>query len=172
MKKLFILPFAIAGLLLNIGCKSYEDKEYGPISYTLALEDGDEDLFEGPVEGYTTIAFNPEEFGFSKESVGGMRLNEITLKTEHPAGFGVFENFKIEVSSAKTDMLAIGVLNVITNGNEVVITGLDDAKIKNFNEVNEFNLHISGNLTQSLEEAFIITGEFTLRIESTEKEGK
>jgi hypothetical protein len=172
MKKLIFVPLAFSALLLMVGCKSYEDKEYGPLSYTIDMEDGDSDLFEGPIEGITTIIFKPEDFGFSKESVGGMRLKEITLKTENSSGFGVFENLKVEVSSANTDMLTIGVLNSVPNSNEVTITGLDEAKIKNFNDVNEFHLHISGNLKESLEEAFSISGEFTLRVESTEKEDK
>lgn len=165
-----IIFASLLGAAIATSCTSYEDKEYGPVHYSIDMEDGDEDLFEGPVEGITTIKFSPEDFGFSKESVGGMRLNQITLTTSNSSGFGVFDNLKVEVSSKNTDMLVIGVLNDVPSGNEVIIKGLDEAKIKNFKEVDEFYLHISGNLKEDLEEAITISGEFTLRVESSEKE--
>jgi hypothetical protein len=169
MKRIALLNFLLAGVFVS-SCTSYEDKEYGPVAYTIQMEDGDEDLFEGPIEGITTIKFTPEDFGFSKNSVGGMRLKEITLKTDNSAGFGAFDNLKIEVSSSNTDMLTIGVLNAVPAGNEITITGLDEAKIKKFKEVDEFYLHISGNLLEDMEEAFSISGEFILRVESSEKD--
>jgi len=130
-------------------CTSYEDKEYGPVEFSVDLEGGEEMLFEGPNEGITTIAFKPEDFGFSKESVGGMRLKSITLNTEHE--------------------IVIGVMDTATDGKSVTINGLEKAKIEKFNEVEEFYLHISGNLTEDVASVFTITGEFTLKVESSEK---
>lgn len=169
MKRIYLVTLCSAIFALG-SCTSYEDKEYGPIEFTVKLEGGEEMLFEGPNEGITTIAFKPEDFGFSKESVGGMRLKSITLNTENEKGFNVFDNLKIEVSSDNTAMLVIGVLNTSPDGKSVTITGREDAKIEKFNEVDEFYLHISGNLIEDLETAFTINGEFTLRVESSEKE--
>lgn len=167
--KLVTLFFAF-GLLFLIGsCTSYEEKEYGPISYEVAFEDGDDFLFEGPVEAITTIPFTPEEFGFTKESVGGMKLKSITITTSNEVGFGVFDNLKVEVSSPNTEMLTIGVLNKVPETRTLTIEGLDEAKIKNFDQVDEFYLHISGNLTEELQETFTIQGELLLSVESSEK---
>lgn len=169
MKRIYLVTLCSALFALG-SCTSYEDKEYGPVSFTVDLEGGEEMLFEGPNEGITTITFKPEDFGFSKESVGGMRLKSITLNTENENGFNIFENLKVEVSSDNTEMLVIGVMNTAPDGKSVTIQGLEDAKIENFNEVEEFYLHISGNLTEDLETSFSISGEFTLKVESSEKE--
>lgn len=169
MKKIQFL-FSIMSLLILFGsCTSYEDKEYGPVSYQVAFEDGDDFLFEGPVEAITTIPFKPDDYGFSKESVGGMKLKSITINTENEAGFGLFDNLKVEVSSANTEMLTIGVLNSVEDTRSLTIEGLQEAKIEDFDKVDEFYLHISGNLTEALEEKFEISGEFVLSIESSEK---
>lgn len=162
-----LLP--ILGILALVSCKSYNEKEYGPISFETAFEDGDDMLFEGPAEAVATIPFKPEEFGFSKSSVGGMQLKSITIKTNNPEGFGVFENLKIDVSSENTSSLTIGVLNDVPNGNTITIDGLESAKIKNFNQVDEFYLLIEGNLTTDLDDVFDVSGDFTLIIESTEE---
>lgn len=170
MKKIF-LSTLILGLIGSFtSCTSYEDKEYGPVEFKTAFEDGDDWLFEGPVEAIKTIPFNPEEYGFSKENVGGMRLKTIIINTTNEHGFGIFDNMKVEVSSPNTDMLTIGVLNTIEDGKSLTIKGLEDSKIKNFKEVDEFYLHISGNLTEELEESFEISGTFTLLVESSEKD--
>ncbi len=168
MKRIYLVTLCAAIFALG-SCTSYEVKEYGPVSFEVALEGGEEMLFEGPNEAITTIAFNPEEYGFTKESVGGMRLKSITLNTTNEEGFNVFENLKVEVSSENTEMLVIGVMNTSPDGKSVIIEGLEEAKIEKFNEVSEFFLHISGNLTKDLESAFTITGEFTLNVESSEK---
>jgi|GEM_PF-5997223 len=168
MKRIY--QATLCALLFTLGsCTSYEDKEYGPIEFNVELEGGEEMLFEGPNEAIATITFNPEEYGFSKESVGGMRLKSITLNTENEKGFNVFENLKVEVSSDNTEMLTIGVMNTAPDGKSITITGLEESKIEEFNEVDEFYLHISGNLTEDLETVFAISGEFTLKVESTEK---
>ncbi|MDG0973692.1 MAG: hypothetical protein P8O07_05985 [Crocinitomicaceae bacterium] len=168
MKRFYLVTLCAAIFALG-SCTSYEDKEYGPVSFEVDLEGGEEMLFEGPNEAISTIAFNPEEYGFPKESVGGMRLKSITLNTTNEEGFNVFENLKVEVSSENTEMLVIGVLNSSPEGKSVTIEGLEEAKIEKFNEVSEFFLHISGNLTKDLESVFTITGEFTLNVESSEK---
>jgi len=169
MKKIFYGTLVLTLLLGVSSCTSYEDKEYGPVDFEAAFEGGDDWLFEGPVEAITTIKFKPEDYGFAKENVGGMKLKSITINTDNENGFGVFDNMKVEVSSPNTDMLTIGVLNSIEGGQSITIDGLEDAKIENFNEVDEFFLHISGNLTKELEESFEINGAFTLLVESSEK---
>jgi hypothetical protein len=168
MKRIYLL-LSVLTLLFIASCTSYQEKEYGPIAYQMAFEDGDDFLFEGPVEAITTIPFKPEDFGFSKESVGGMKLKNITITTTNTSGFGIFENIKIEVSSKNTEMLTIGVLNNVTDTRSLTIEGLEEAKIKNFNQVDEFYLHISGNLTEGLEEKFEISGELLLSVESSEE---
>lgn len=151
-------------------CTSYEDKQYGPIQFEASFEDGDDMLFEGMnIEAMTTIKFNPEDYGFSKESVGGMRLDNITIKTNNAFKLGVLENLKVEVSSKDTDMLTIGVLNEVPDAVEVSFGGLEEAKIENFKSVDEFYLIISGNLKEELDEPFSISGEFTLNVESSEE---
>lgn len=162
-----VLVLTIIGTFVS--CTSYEDKEYGPVDFQVAFEDG-YGLYEGPVEAIKTIPFTPEEYGFSKENVGGMRLKSMTINTTNKHGFGIFDNLKIEVSSPNTDMLTIGVLNTIKGGESLTINGLEDSKIKDFNQVDEFFLHISGNSTKELEESFEISGTFTLLIESSEKD--
>ena len=169
MKQIYLVTLCSALFALG-SCTSYEDKEYGPVEFTIELEGGDDMLFEGPNEGITTIAFKPEDYGFSKESVGGMRLKSITLNTDNENGFNVFDNIKVEVSSDNTSMLTIGVMNTSPDGKSITIEGLEEAKIEKFKEVTEFNLHISGNLLEDLESTFTITGEFTLKVESSEKE--
>lgn len=170
MKKTLFNVLALTILVSISSCTSYEDKEYGPVDFEVAFEGGDDWLFEGPIEAIKTIPFNPEDYGFSKENVGGMRLKSLTINTENSHGFGIFENMKVEVSSPNTDMLTIGVLNAVEDGNTLTIEGLEEAKIKNFNQVDEFFLHISGNLTQELEESFEIRGTFTLLVESSDKD--
>jgi hypothetical protein len=167
MRKIFSI-LSLALIVSISSCTSYEDKEYGPIAFDAAFEGGDDWLFEGPVEAITTIKFKPEDFGFSKENVGGMRLKSITITTENQNGFDLFDNMKVEVSSPNTDMLTIGVMNKVKGGKSLTIEGLKESKIENFNEVDEFFLHISGNLTQELEESFKINGTFTLLVESSE----
>ena len=163
------LLFGILALGL-FSCTSYEDKQYGPVEFEASFEDGDDMLFEGvPIEAMTTIKFNPEEYGFSKESVGGMRLDRITIKTDNDFKLNVLENIKVEVSSKNTEMLTIGVLNDVPDAVEVSFEGLEDAKIKKFNTVDEFYLIISGNLMEDLDEPFRIYGEFTLNVESSEE---
>lgn len=168
MKKLFLYSFSIM-LFISTACTSYTEREYGPVEFSTAFEDGDDFLFEGPVEAVTTLKFTPEDFGFSKDKVGGMKLKTITINTTNENGFGVFENLKIEVSSQNTDMLTIGVLNTVPDANVIEITGLDEAKIKKFNTVDEFYLHISGNLTEELESSFEVSGQLTLSVESSEE---
>lgn len=167
MKNLF--PVIVLGFVFLSSCKSYNDKEYGPEEFSTAFEDGDEWLFEGPVEAIAVLNFNPEEYGFSKENVGGMRLKTISLNTDNENGFGVFESLKIEVSSPNTEMLTIGVLNSVPDANSVEIQGLDQSKIKNFKEVDEYYLHISGNLKNELESSFNVSGELTLAVESSDE---
>lgn len=170
MKKIFY-GVLVSTLFLGVfSCTSYEDKEYGPVEYEVAFEGGDDWLFEGPVEAITTIEFKPEDYGFSKENVGGMKLKSITINTDNENGFDVFDNMKVEVSSPNTDMLTIGVMNKVEGGKSLTIEGLEESKIENFKEVDEFFLHISGNLTQELEESFTISGSFTLLVESSEKD--
>ena len=162
----------LIGLLLlgAASCTSYTDKQYGPVEFEAYFEDGDEDLFEGMnIEAMATIPFTPEEFGFSKESVGGMRLNRITIKTDNEFKLGVMENIKVEVSSKNTEMLTIGVLNEVPDAVEVSFEGLEEAKIKNFKSVDEFYLIISGSLSETIDEPFRIYGEFTLNVESSEE---
>ena len=171
MKKILFNVLALTILVSISSCTSYEDREYGPVDFEVAFEDDGYGLY-GPVEAIKTIPFNPEEFGFSKENVGGMRLKSLTINTENSHGFGIFENMKVEVSSPNTDMLTIGVLNTIEDGNSLTIEGLEEAKIEDFNQVDEFFLHISGNLTQELEESFEISGKFTLLVESSDKDEK
>lgn len=165
----FLSLVVLLGALFS--CTSYTDKKYGPIEFEAAFEDGDDWLFEGSnIEAVTTIKFDPEEYGFSKESVGGMRLNRITIKSENDFSLSVLENLKVEVSSKKTDMLTIGVLNEIPNDAvEVSFEGLEEAKIKKFNQVDEFYLIISGNLLEEVNEPFKISGEFTLNVESSQE---
>lgn len=170
MKKTLFSTLILLTIILVTSCTSYKDKEYGPIDFEVAFEGGDDWLFEGPIEAIKTIPFNPEEYGFSKENVGGMRLKSMTINTDNSYGFGVFENMKVEVSSPNTEMLTIGVLNSVDDGNSLTIDGLDEAKIKKFNQVEEFFLHISGNLSQELEESFEISGTFTLLVESSDKD--
>lgn len=166
MKKILFNVLALTILVSISSCTSYEDKEYGPVDFEVAFEDDGYDL----VEAIKTIPFNPEKFGFSKENVGGMRLKSLIINTENSHGFGIFENMKVEVSSQNTDMLTIGVLNTIEDGNSLTIEGLEEKKIEDFNQVDEFFLHISGNLTQELEESFEISGTFTLLVESNDKD--
>jgi hypothetical protein len=158
-------------LLIGItSCTSYEDKQYGPVEFETSFEGGDDMLFEGMnIEAMSTIKFNPEDYGFSKESVGGMRLDNITIKTDNAFKLGVLENLKVEVSSKDTDMLTIGVLNAVPDSAEVSFSGLEEAKIENFKSVDEFYLIISGNLKEELDEPFTISGEFTMNIESSEE---
>lgn len=158
-------------LLLGLAsCTSYEDKQYGPVEFEAFFEDGDDMLFEGMnIEAMATIKFKPEDYGFSKESVGGMRLDNITIKTDNDFKLGVMENLKVEVSSKNTDMLTIGVLNDVPDAVEVSFAGLEEAKIKKFNTVDEFYLIISGNIMETVEEPFRIYGEFTLNVESSEE---
>ena len=168
MKKLI---FLLATLGLVVSCTSYSDREYGPVSFQAAFEDGDEWLFEGSnIEAVATIKFNPEEYGFSKESVGGMRLDRINIKTENEElSLSLLENIQVEVSSNETEMLTIGVLNSVPDALEVSFEGREDAKIKNFNKVDEFYLHISGNLREEVNQPFEISGEFTLKVESSQE---
>lgn len=167
-----VLKFISLVVLMGafFSCTSYKDKKYGPIEFEAAFEDGDDWLFEGSnIEAVTTIKFDPEEYGFSKESVGGMRLDRITIKSESDFNLGVLENLKVEVSSKKTDMLTIGVLNEVPGAIEVSFEGLEDAKIKKFNQVDEFYLIVSGNLLEEVNEPFKISGEFTLKVESSQE---
>lgn len=168
MKFNLIGLIALFSIILISSCTSYEEKEYGPVSFEMSFEDGDDFLFEGPIEAIVTIPFKPEDYGFKKESVGGMKLKDISISTTNNVGFGVFDNLKIEVSSPNTEMLTIGVLNTVPDAQEIKIEGLDEAQIKKFNQVDEFYLHISGNLTEDLEETFSIAGDFTLFVESSE----
>lgn len=163
-----LFGFLLIGM---VSCTSYNDKQYGPVEFEAYFEDGDIDMiFEGSnIEAIATIKFSPEDYGFSKESVGGMRLDRITIKTDNDYKLGVMENLKIEVSSKKTDMLTIGVLNEVPDAVEVTIEGLDESKIKKFNTVDEFYLIISGNILEEIDEPFRIYGEFTLNVESSEE---
>jgi len=165
MKKKSVYLLAMLATVFITSCTSYTDKNYGPVSYETAFEFP----FEGPNEAIVTIPFTPEEFDISKETVGGMRLKTITLNTTHPAGFGIFENLKIDVLSDNTEALTIGVLNEVSDRNSITIEGLESAKIENFNTVDEFYLLIEGNLTEGLDEDFPVTGEFTLSVESSQE---
>ncbi len=169
MKKPVFLITSLIGALFIGSCTSYTDKDYGPVSFETAFEDGDDMLFEGPNEAIVTIPFTPEEFDIKKETVGGMKLQSITLNTNFPGGFGVFENLKVEVSSDNTSSLTIGVMNEVPNGNVITIEGLESAKIEKFNTVDEFYLQIEGNLKEDLDEVFDVFGEFTLSVESSEE---
>lgn len=158
----------VACLFVIYSCTSYQDKQYGPVSFSTEFEQGD-DFLIGNAEAIAVIDFKPEEFGFSKESVGGMRLSSINLSLDEEADFGIFESIKIEVSSDETEMLTIGVLNDVPAENTIVIEGLEKAKIKKFNKVDEFYLHISGNLKDNYESSLGIFGEFTLLVESADE---
>lgn len=168
-RKILALSVLLASVMIS-SCTSYVQKEYGPVDFETAFEGGDDMLFEGPNEAIVTIPFNPEDFGIAKENVGGMQLKEIKLNTTNPLGFSVFDNLKIEVASDETSSLTIGVLNDVPDASSVVISGLEEAKIKKFNKVNEFYLIISGNLKEDLDEVFDLNGTFILFVESSDKE--
>lgn len=168
MKRIYFAFTLILGLAFVSSCTSYVQKEYGPVDFETALEGGDDMLFEGPNEAVVTIPFKPEDFGIVKENVGGMLLKEISLKTNNPRGFAVFENLKVEVASDETSSLTIGVLNKVPDSNELSINGLEEAKIEKFSKVNEFYLIISGNLIEDLDEVFDISGSFVLYVESSD----
>jgi hypothetical protein len=170
MKRKILAFSVIFGALWMSSCTSYVQKEYGPVDFETAFEGGDDMLFEGPNEAIVTIPFKPEDFGIVKENVGGMQLKEIKLVTNNSVGFGAFDNLKIEVASDETSSLTIGVLNEVPDATELVIQGLEEAKIKKFNKVNEFYLIISGNLKEDLDEVFDISGSFVLFVESSDKD--
>ena len=165
-----MLAFGFTSLLILSSCTSYVDKTYGPVDFELSLEDGDDMLFEGPNEGIITIPFKPEEYNIEKSTIGGMRLDQITLEIDNEEGFGIFENLKVEVSSEATSSLTIGVLNETTNDKKITIKGLEEAKIENFNQVDEFYLIIEGNLIQDLDVPVNMKGSLSLLVESSEKE--
>jgi hypothetical protein len=168
-RKILALSVLLASVMIS-SCTSYVQKEYGPVDFETAFEGGDDMLFEGPNEAIITIPFKPEDFGIAKENVGGMQLKEIKLTTTNTQGFGVFDNLKVEVASDETSSLTIGVLNDVPDASDLIISGLEEAKIKKFNKVNEFYLIISGNLKEDLDEVFDLKGTFILFVESSDKE--
>jgi hypothetical protein len=139
IKRLFV-PLLAIGLVSS--CTTYEPKVYGPVEFEITIEGP---LFEGGVsDGMTTVKFNPEDFGISRDEVYSMKVSEITLTTDAEGGLGVFENLVFSVMTDDTETKEVASVKVEGNPKSLVIKGLEEAEIKGFKKIQEFYLEVVG----------------------------
>jgi hypothetical protein len=142
MKKMKCFLTPLLALALLVGCTTYEPKVYGPVEFEIDIEGP---LFEGGVaEGITTVKFNPEDFGISRDEVFSMKVNEIVLSTEAEGGLGAFENIVFSVMTDDTETKEVASVKIEGNPKELVIPGLNEAEIEGFKTIKEFYLEIVG----------------------------
>jgi len=142
MRKINFLLATFIGILLISGCTNYEPKVYGPVEFEINLEGP---FFkDGVSDGMTTIEFNPEDFGISRDEIYSMKVSEITLKTDGENGLGIFENLVFSVMTDDTETKEVASAKIKGNPKSLVIEGLQEAEIKGFKKIKKFYFEVVG----------------------------